>query len=330
MANEQDGLGAAVKEIAALAERSNNVRVDHVSIVDPFTGRSLSFPLAFHGVRQLDLSAELDHWRVAPSRRVGMALANTLQSFIDLTNRHKDKDSAIFGDLVGEKPALLCVVDYHTIEHAPRFGQHHIRYNFPLSEEWKWWKKISGVGMSQASFAQVIEDRLHEFSNAEANEMTEYEGLLSLKFGSPHEFSNAEANEMTEYEGLLSLKFGSPHELVRVARGISLHAELKVDNIVTLASGEAQIGFAEAHNVKGSDGKPLKVPGLVMLSIPLFYGGGLVRVPVGLRYERRGSEVQWKLLLFRADKIELTALTTAFEEAMTLTGLPGFLGSPEA
>ena len=305
MANEQDGLGAAVKEIAALAERSNNVRVDHVSIVDPFTGRSLSFPLAFHGVRQLDLSAELDHWRVAPSRRVGMALANTLQSFIDLTNRHKDKDSAIFGDLVGEKPALLCVVDYHTIEHAPRFGQHHIRYNFPLSEEWKWWKKISGVGMSQASFAQVIEDRLHEFSNAEANEMTEYEGLLSLKFG-------------------------SPHELVRVARGISLHAELKVDNIVTLASGEAQIGFAEAHNVKGSDGKPLKVPGLVMLSIPLFYGGGLVRVPVGLRYERRGSEVQWKLLLFRADKIELTALTTAFEEAMTLTGLPGFLGSPEA
>ena len=299
-----DLTAATILEIERLVKRGDTVDVETVSVLDPWTGKEVEFPVGSLGGSVVDVAAQLGMWRTSPTRRRGVAQVETLESFVDLVNRHKDADSAIFGMLRGAFPHLRAVIDYHTLVKEPRFGDHHVVYQFPLSQEWQAWKAIDGKSMNQVQFSQWIEDHIHEFTTAEEGEVSEYENQLQLKFG-------------------------SPHDLARVSRGISIHADLKVESATTLATGESQLAFSEAHTVKGSDAKPIKIPGLMMVQIPLFYGGDLIRIAARLRYERVGGAVNWKFLMFRADRILLSALEDAFARACADTELPGFAGSPE-
>ena len=296
--------GGVVRESALLADRAKRIETTSVSLSDPLTPTGISFPIVTIGGVQIDVAAEAAKWRVAPRFRNGSANVETLESFIALVNRHKDESSAIFANLKAERPWLRAVSDYHTLERTPRFGEHSIRYEFPLSPEFLAWRAISGKALDQTKFAEWIEDHIHELASP-----------------SPQEDS--------AFGDTLGLKFGLPHELVKVARGISIHAAVKVSNIQTLATGEAQMAFEETHDVKDSDRKPIKVPGLVLVSVPLFYGGDLVRLPFRLRYERVGGAVVWKFLAFRLDRILLGALEGEYERAIEGTGLPGFRGTPE-
>lgn len=296
--------GGFVREAASLADRAKRIETTSVSFTDPWSGQGVSFPIATVGGVQIDVSAEAAKWRTTPRFRNGNANVETLDSFIALVNRHKDESSAIFADLKEGKPSLRAVIDYHTLERTPRYGSHSIRYEFPLSPEFLAWRAISGKAFDQTKFAEWIEDHIHELASPTADEDREFGDTLGLKFG-------------------------LPHELVKVARGISIHAAVKVSNIQTLASGEAQMAFEETHDVKDSDRKPIKVPGLVLVSVPLFYGGDLVRLPFRLRYERAGGFVVWKFLAFRLDRILLGALEGEYERAIEGTGLPGFRGTPE-
>ena len=296
--------GGVVRESALLADRAKKIETTSVSFTDPWTGQGASFPIATIGGVQIDVAAEAAKWRTSPRFRSGAAHVETLDSFIALVNRHKDESSAIFADLKEGKPSLRAVIDYHTLERTPRYGSHSIRYEFPLSPEFQAWRALSGRRLDQTQFAEWTEDHIHE--------------LASPTVG-----------EEDEFEKSLGLKFGLPHELVKVARGISIHAAVKVANIQTLASGESQLAYEETHDVKDSDRKPIKVPGLVLVSVPLFYGGELVRLPFRLRYERVGGAVAWKFLAFRLDRILLGALEGEFDKAIEGTGLPAFRGSPE-
>lgn len=296
--------GGFVREAASLADRAKRIEVQHVSFTDPWTKNGVSFPVATIGGVPLDVSREAEKWALAPRARCGSAKVETLESFIALVNRHKDEGSAIFANLKAEQPWLRAVIDYHDLERKPRYGSHSVCYDFPLSPEFLAWRAISGKALDQVKFAEWIEDHIHELSD-------------------PTE------DEAAEFEQSTGLKFGLPHELKKVARGVSIHAALKVSNIQTLATGEAQMAFEEAHTVKDSDAKPIKVPGLVLVSVPLFYGGDLVRLPFRLRYERVGGAVVWKFLAFRLDRILLGVLEGEYERAIEGTGLPGFRGTPE-
>ena len=296
--------GGFVREAAILADRAKKIETTSVSFTDPWSGQGASFPVVTIGGVQIDVAAEADKWRVAPRFREGSAYVETLESFIALVNRHKDESSAIFANLKAERPWLRAVIDYHTLERTPRDGAHLIHYDFPLSPEFLAWRAISGRKLDQTQFAEWIEDHIHELASPTVDEDREFFDTLGLKFG-------------------------LPHELVKVARGISIHAAVKVSNIQTLATGEAQMAFEETHDVKDSDRKPIKVPGLVLVSVPLFYGGDLVRLPFRLRYERVGGAVVWKFLAFRLDRILLGALEGEYERAIEGTGLPGFRGTPE-
>ena len=296
--------GGVVREAALLADRAKRIEAHTVKVFDPWEGTDTEIPIVTIGGSQIDMAGKLDEWRGSPKRREGSASVETLDSFIALVNRHKDEGSAIFASLKNEKPWLRAVIDYHDLLRNPRFGAHSVRYEFPLSPEFLAWRGVSGRKLDQTQFAEWIEDHIHELSSPTVDEENEFEKALGLKFG-------------------------LPHELVKVARGISIHAAVKVANIQTLATGEAQMVYEETHDVKDSDRKPIKVPGLVLVSVPLFYGGDMVRLPFRLRYERVGGAVVWKFLAFRLDRILLGALEGEFEKAIEGTGLPAFRGTPE-
>jgi uncharacterized protein YfdQ (DUF2303 family) len=293
-----------VAAIAKLAREAAGIDIAMLSL--NAKGLPESVPIArLHGESpEFDSLKRLaEEWRQHPERKTGTAQVDTLTSFIDLTNRHKTADSAIFANTDWKAPALTAVIDYHSVEGTDaRWLKHRVHYAFPLSEQWKTWVATNGKPMTQADFAQFIEDNIADLSSPEALEVTDYEAKFATKIA-------------------------TPSELVALSRGLAVRVESKVASNVVLQSGEGQIVWDEAH--QGADGKSLKVPGLFMLSIPLFHMGETQRVPVRLRYRIREGSTLWFYQIYRPDVAVTERVTEDYEDAMRETGLPGFIGKPE-
>lgn len=296
--------GASVKEIRDLAQEAAQTRVTCVSI--PGVESTIPIVTRTAGGGQsaiVDIHGEAKKWRSSPERREGVAKAFTLESFIDLVKRHADEHSAVFASIFTDNPSLTAVIDYHQTDGSPRFGKHRIAYEFPLSDEWTAWKGGDGVSMAQVAFAQLIEDRISELA-------------------APYDAEKA------QFEPVLQTTFANPNDVIRLARGLQVNIESKVAEARVLQTGETQISFEETH--KDSDGKPLKVPGVFMLSIPLFIGGETIRIPARLRYRKDGGRLHWSYHLYRWREEFRSALMAAGDRVKEETGLPVFEGAPEA
>jgi uncharacterized protein YfdQ (DUF2303 family) len=295
--------GAAVKEIRDLAQVAAEPSIRYVTIPGVGTIPIVSRSDGAGKTVLVDIYAEAQKWRDAPIRRTGTGKAFTISSFIDIVKRHADEHSVIFASIASDKPSLTAVLDYHKTTGEPRFGSHRFSYEFPLSNEWKAWKENDGRTSSQLEFAQWVEDHIAELA-------------------SPYDAERA------QFEPLIQTTFGNPNEIARIARGLQINVESKVSDIRTLQSGEAQISFEEVH--RDGDGKPLKVPGLFMLSVPLFIGGDPIRVPARLRYRKSGASLSWAYHLYRWQDALRNALVSTVEEVAKETSLPVYEGEPEA
>ncbi len=250
----------------------------------------------------------LEEWRENPERRSGTARLLTLQSLIDLVKRHKDDGSAVFGDFKDPRaPKITAVLDYHELGGQARHGKHRAEYAFPLSDEWQTWmaKNTAGdklVAFDQLKFANFLEDRIADLS-------------------SPLD------QEKTDFESLLGCKFAGPNELLTLARGLELNTSSKVKDFRNLQSGEVQISYEEVH--EDGKGKPIKVPGLFVVEIPLFVGGERVRIITRLRYRKSEGGIVWFFQMYRPDIIMRERVTADLREVGAETGLPTFEGAPE-
>lgn len=247
----------------------------------------------------------IETFRQKPARKTGTARALTLETFIDLTNRHKTPDTAVFANTDWKAPGFTAVVDYHEAKSAGAADnlKHRIHYAFPLSEEWQVWIKGNGEEMEQRDFAAFLEDR-----------------IADLTAPNDHERISLERDFATT--------IATPAQLIQLSRGLQVNVESIVKNVVNLATGEASIQFEEQHI--GGDGQPLKVQGLFMLSIAPFFMGEKITIPARLRYRKSGQKILWRYQLYRPD-LHVTErvrddLTTVAEQ----TALPTFEGSPEA
>lgn len=295
------------KELVRIARESAGVSVVEVQAPSDAAGVPTALQIGVkHGATPelLDLHRYFESWRTRPRRRLGTAKTLTLQSFIDLVNYHKLDRSAVFADTNWQAPGFTAVIDYHAGPQGdPSFGQHRVAYQFPLSLEWQVWREQDGSKMSQADFAAFIEDRIPDLA------------------------SPTEA-EVIALERDFQTKVATPAELMQLARGLQVNIEARVKNIVTLQSGEGQIAWEEAH--KDADGRPLKVPGLFMLSIAPFFMGEKVRVPVRLRYRASGGSIVWAFQIYRADQFVTERVRTDLDIVSQKTGLPVYEGHPEA
>jgi len=295
----------SVKDIAEIARQAAGV--DIIEIVETSVRDQ---PIHFAAIPGLGgqislrgLKAELDEWRTRPEFIKGTSITGTLQSFIDLVNRHKNDNSALFADLDPLNPSLLGVIDYHTLDHVPQFGQHRISYAFPISEEWRAWQAANGKQFTQGEWSFFIEEHIADLS-------------------SPYDA------ERSEYESLFHTKFGLPSDIVQLSRGLQICVDSRVKEIRSLQSGEVEVSYEEVH--KDGQGEKLIIPGLFVVNIPLFIGAEKTRLIARLRYRKDGSRINWFFQLYRAD-LEIRAyLERTFIDVQASTGLPGFEGLPEA
>lgn len=293
----------AVKAVADLADRAA-YQVQTLSVPSSVKGVPTAIPILIspRTGEAKSLAALIEPWRTRPERKIGTASVDTIESFIELLERHKTEHSAIFADTDWNKPSLTAVVDYSSGADAD-FGQHRIRYEFPRSEEWKVWVGKHGKALGQVEFAEFIEDHIQDLSAPD--------GL-----------------EEEHFERLFSCKVGFPNDLVMLSRGLQINAEVRVKTALKLQSGESQLVFEEDH--KNADGQPISVPGVFVINIPIFHGGAATRIPVRLRYKLRDGAINWTFLLHRPDVYITEEVRRDLERAARETELPKFEGKPEA
>ena len=303
MDTEPDASDAKV--IADLALKSAN-EIVHVTLDEPIEGLPEKIPLlvnkqtgALTSLRDL-----FERHRTRPERKTGTAKATTLESFIALTERHKTEDSVIFADADWKKPSLTAVIDYHEDAHGgdAAHGKHRIHYSFPLSEEWSAWIGRDGKPMSQADFAEWIEDHITELATP----------------------TEAEAEKCLAQFGF---KTAAPNELQALSRGLQVRVETRVKSNVVLQTGEGVIAWEEDH--KDNLGNKFVIPGLFILSIAPFFLGDPCRIPVRLRYRVRDGVTSWHFHIYRPDIFITEQVRRDLDLAASTLGLPAYQGTPE-
>lgn len=301
--NSDRGIAAIVD----LTKRSMTPLIVNIDVPDLGPGLPSSVPILLD-MRSGSASAAaglIEQYRFKPSRKRGTARVLTLASFIDLTNRHKTAASAVFAATDWKQPGFTAVIDYHAKEWdgAADNLKHRIEYAFPASEEWKAWVGMNGEMMDQGDFAAFLEDRIGDLTAPTDAE----------RIGLERDFGTTVA---------------TPAQLIQLSRGLQVNVSSAVKNIVNLATGEAAIAFDEQHT--DGDGKPLKVPGIFMLSIAPFFMGERISLPVRLRYRKKGTGLVWFFQMYRPDQFVTERVRDDLITVADKTELPTFEGSPEA
>ena len=313
MTDDNDTLNTA-RVLAELGEKASNptiIEIDTDTLADPTLPAKI--PLLWDRNLQspIRISDALNDYRTSPVRRRGNATVDTLESFCDLVNRHKTHHSVVFANLDWRSPSMTAVIDYHPVRAADGdpVGQeadwleHRIKYDFPMSSEWKAWSELNGKLMTQSDFALMIEDRVAELVAPDKDE----EEVLGR---------------------LLMTTVASPAQIMALSRGLQVHVAGVVKSARVVQSGESEIVFSEEH--QDSAGKPIKVPGAFVINIPTFVGGENVRMPVRLRYRTAGGGINWFYQMYRPETVIAEQL---FEDRQTVeqaTALPFYEGKPES
>lgn len=254
--------------------------------------------------------------REAPKRRMGTSNLVELASLIDLVNRFKDDDSALFAS-PKPAPTLLAVLDYHRrcniideedgettqVSGDPRFGVHRARYAFPVSDEWTAWIAQNGKPMGQGDFAAWLEDRVLDVADPQQ------------AFTSAKRFAEALGVET----------FASPSRLLSLSRGLSLHIDERVTNRINPNTGETTMLYESEH----ADASNIDVPRAFIIQVPVFRGGVAYQLPVRLKYRTGGGKIVWFYEVHDHAKAFDDAFREACEMAAEKTDLPLYYGSPE-
>ena len=305
---------AGIEAIATLARAGEFAHIQMVETEGLGAGLPPRVPLLFTPGRDggvKPIAQAIEAYRQGPARIAGTATATTLQSFIDLVERHANGDSAIFAVTALPQPALTAVIDYHQCDPGydvaepkiARHCKHRIAYAFPLTEECKAWLAQDGKPMNQEAFAGWLEEHTAELA-------------------APTE------EERARLEAQLSARFAAPNDLVALARDLEIYAGAKVKQGMRTQSGERTLVYTEEHT--NAAGQPVEIPGLFMAALQAFVDGAVVRIPARLRYRVANNAVAWHYNLFRADHWLREQVTRDLARVAEATGLPCYQGSPEA
>lgn len=294
--------GDGIKAIAALVEKAQEIELLSVSTEGLGDGLPENVPVLLDhrpGGLISDLKNVVEAYRNRPERRTGIAKVETLASFCDLVNRHKSRDSALFARALWPVPHLQAVIDYHGIDGTPAHRTHRVKYEFPITPEFKAWIDGNGKPMEQADFAVFLEDHAAELS-------------------APYD------QERTDYERLFKEKMATPADLISLSRNLEIHVSSKVKRAERLATGERTVEFVEEHS--NGRGEKVEIPGIFMIAVPAFLDGQPARIPARLRYRAAGGMVSWAYQLYRWDFWLREQVKADFERAAKETGLPAFEG----
>lgn len=262
-----------------------------------------------------------------PHRRAGVAKMDDLQSLIRWADRFKGESSVLYAKPYIADPSLTCIADYHlsgpsvinhqTGEPTARHCEHRAVYKFPLSDEWKAWMEISGQPLEK--------DDLGEFIEANAKDIMD--PTPAVLQGKESDKNAAWENRLIDTAQQIEGRYGQLGQLLAMSKQFQVFetSDLKVST--NRDTGEGEVQFLNEH--RDADGKPLIIPNLIIIAIPVFMGGALYRMPVRFRYRKLGGSVKFIMSIYNPEKAFKASFEEAVAEATEATGLPTFMGTPE-
>jgi hypothetical protein len=193
---------------------------------------------------------------------------------------------------------------------APSFGKHRGQYAFPLSDEWKVWMASNGSknAMKMGAFAEFLEDR-----------------IVDVLYLIPGE--DEISDELQKFINTCGGSIATPQKLIELSRGLQVYENCAVKEAVRLQSGEGSVSFDVTHT--DADGRPLSIPGLFLIAIPVFKGGIPYRIAARLRYRKTQEGIVFWYDLWRTDQTFDHAFLEACEQFKAATDVPLMLGKPE-
>lgn len=294
------------RELATLARQITDLHDAEAVVIERGNEQQATVLVLPQGRRAIDPTPFLEAQREFPKRIRGRARLATPESFIAHVNRFKAIDTAIFADVLTEKPKLVARYDYHGKD-TPRWQEHSAHYDFPVSPEWKSWVDKNGTLMDMEAFAFFLEERIMDVLH-------------------PQSVQDEQIDKITN---LLSLDWASPQQLLQLSKSLHIKTEAKVTEITDIQGGKRNIAFEERDTDK--DGNTLTLPGGFLISVPVFDGSQPWLIPVMLRYRKQpGSKVQFRYELYRKDQYVLASTRETCERIESATGMPLFYGKPEA
>ncbi|KAB6714300.1 DUF2303 family protein [Roseobacter sp. TSBP12] len=263
-----------------------------------------------------------------PARRKGTAKLSDLDSLITWANRFKSDESVLFANPDMTAPKLTCIADYHAMgpvdvtstsgDPTARHCHHRAIYDFPLSDEWVAWMKISDTLLEK--------DDLGEFIEAQAKDIMD---------PTPAILSGRESDEFQDWENRLIQtaqkiegRFGQLGQLLAMSKQFQVYEASNLTVSTNRDTGEAQVQFLNEH--KDADGQPLRIPNLIIITIPVFMGGAPYRMAVRFRYRKMGGSVKFILSIYNPEKAFKASFSEAVDIATEQTGLTTLMGAPEA
>lgn len=279
-----------------------------------------------------------DHHRRAleylkPARRKGTARFESLQSIVDWSNRFKGDTSALFAKPDMSAPTLTCIADYHASgpvdqttasgDPTARHCHHRAVYSFPLSDEWKAWMKVSCGNEGKPLLLE--KDDLGEFIEAQAKDIMD--PTPAILDGKEAEKNQKWENRLIQTAQKIEGRYGQLTQLLAMSKQFQVFESSDLKVSTNRDTGESEIQFLNEH--KGADGKPLNLPNLIIIAIPVFLGGAPYRMPVRFRYRKMGGTVRFIMSIYNPEKAFEAAFREALEEATEATALPLFMGAPE-
>lgn len=274
-----------------------------------------------------------DHIRKAatflkPAQKSGTAQFATLESFIAWTNRFKGNDSVVFANQFRAEPSLTSILDYHSAgqpeldlksgDANARHCRHRGAYKFPLSKEWTTWNTVAQKTLNKTDLGEFIEEHAKDIIDPTPALM----GNNMAEQAEPWE------KPLIEVAAKLQGRYGQFARLMEMSRHLEIYES---SNLITKRNpddGTVQMSFQNEN--KDAEGRPLSIPNLFLIAIPVFDQGVSYRLPVRFSFKKNGSAVSFRLTLYNPDIAFYDALKEAVNTAEEQTKLPTFYGTPEA
>ncbi|MEP3035307.1 MAG: DUF2303 family protein, partial [Pseudoruegeria sp.] len=230
-------------------------------------------------------------------------------------------------------PGLTCIADYHAqgdIDNINPDGDptashchHRAIYDFPLSNEWKAWMAVTGAGNQLPK--TMSKDEMGEFIELHALDIMD--PTPAIIQGNENDENESWENRLIQTSQKIEGRFGQLTQFLGMSKQFQIHETSNLTIVSNRETGEKEIQFVNEH--KAPDGKPLRLPTLLIIAIPVFLGGAPYRMAVRFRYKKSGSNVVFTLQVLNPEKVFEAAFKEAVQTATDETGLLTLMGTPE-
>ncbi|MFJ2292142.1 DUF2303 family protein [Streptomyces sp. NPDC087894] len=133
--------------------------------------------------RQIDLTGPEHTGK--PPRKTGTTTVRDVDSFLAYFDKHGDESTEVYADV--EMRTITAVLDAHAAD-APRWSRHRLELRLRPTSAWSAWIHADNKLMSQAAFAEFIEDNLVDLVEPDSATMLElaqsFEATTSAEFQS--------------------------------------------------------------------------------------------------------------------------------------------------